>query len=542
MRKFALPEFLSRPSTLAVALIPIPVILALLYPTSFWALTDYEPHSLANALNMAYRLADLKMYTPLGMSYHPGVPFYLMSWLALALTGHPLGSDGADLFNDVLNHIETFHLTMIFLAGCVGAAGIFVFARSAQKLVPAGVTISALAVWLFSVPATLFTFVSPGIESFALLLNALFFAILAGIAYQPVGKRIVILASCVGALAYLNKLSYIYISLALFAAIAAKLVFARTDRRQAAMLLSLTVLSFVAAVLAVAVFVIGWEGFHSVLRFHKQVILGSGLYGEGDRTLVNGSAVWNTLVAIPANRAYAIPIALLAGIGLGIGGLITAFRKPGELAVAVLCIGAAIATSLSALAMLKHYSDHYTAAVSATLPVCVVAGYLLAKAWGYRVESAYSVVCTAAALLMAYPVSASLGAKLSFYSEQSRMAAADLRQITELTAGSRRATYYTYRAPFAQFGEGFVIDFATVPRLTEAYLESRPNVLNTLTAEKRSKEVEIGAYVIDKKYFKDADSVRNAPNLDLLLGMKPVKYREGDRLIELRTVFLLMRG
>ena len=47
--------------------------------------------------------------------------------------------------------------------------------------------------------------------------------------------------------------------------------------------------------------------------------------------------------------------------------------------------------------------------------------------------------------------------------------------------------------------------------------------------------------MIDKKYFGSADLVRNAPNLDLL-GTKTVKYGEGDRLIELRTVFLLVRG
>jgi hypothetical protein len=90
--KFALPKFLCRPSTLAIAFIPIPLSLALLYPASFWAMGDYEPHSLANALNMAYRLADQKMYMAMGMTNHPGVPFYLMSWLALGLTGHPLGS------------------------------------------------------------------------------------------------------------------------------------------------------------------------------------------------------------------------------------------------------------------------------------------------------------------------------------------------------------------------------------------------------------------------------------------------------------------
>ncbi len=540
--KFAMPRFLSRPSFLAIAFIPIPLILALLYPASFWAMTDYEPHSLANALNMAYRLADLKMYTPLGMSYHPGVPFYLMSWLALALTGHPLGADGIGMFNTLVDHIETFHLVMIGLAGFVGAAGIYVFARSAQALVPPGVSIGGLALWLFSLPATMFTYVSPGMESFALLINALFFWVLVKLAYeQEVSQRFVILAGCIGAVAYLNKLSYLYIPIGLISAIVVRLLFDRTDRKRGAWLVSLFVLSFVSAILAVAVLVIGWSAFRDVLVFHKQVILGSGLYGAGDKTLVSGSVLWNTIMAIPANRAYAIPVALLGGIGLGIGGLVTAFRKPEQLPVAVLSIGAAIAASLSAIAVLKHYNEHYTAAVAATLPFCVVAGYLLLKAWAWRVEAAYSLMVAVAALLMADPVAGSLATKLTFYSEQSRMARADMQQIAALTAGSSRATYYTYRSPFAQFGEGLVIDFASIPRLTEAYLESRSNVLNTFTENLSKREREVDTYVIDKKYFSSADLVRNAPNLDLL-GTKPVRYREGDRLIELQTVFLLVRG
>jgi hypothetical protein len=193
------------------------------------------------------------------------------------------------------------------------------------------------------------------------------------------------------------------------------------------------------------------------------------------------------------------------------------------------------------MAVLKHYNEHYTAAVSATLPVCVVAGYLLLKAWATRAEAAYSLVVAVAALLMAYPVAGSLVAKLTFYSEQSRMARADMQEIDAVTAGSSRATYYTYRSAFAQFGEGLVIDFASIPRLTEAYLESRPKALNTFTENLSNRETEVGTYVIDKKYFGSAELVRNAPNLDLL-GKKPVRYREGDRLIELQTVFLLVRG
>ena len=54
--------------------------------------------------------------------------------------------------------------------------------------------------------------------------------------------------------------------------------------------------------------------------------------------------------------------------------------------------------------------------------------------------------------------------------------------------------------------------------------------------------MEVGTYVIDKKYFGSADLVRNAPNLGLAGNKDGQDIGEGDRLIELQTVFLLVRG
>jgi hypothetical protein len=102
------------PLALAVVFFLICTLLALAYPSSFWMVTDYEPLGLADALNMAYRLADRQMYEAVGMSYHPGVTFYLMSWLALALAGYPVAS-GADFFSTVLAHVEDYHRIILIL-------------------------------------------------------------------------------------------------------------------------------------------------------------------------------------------------------------------------------------------------------------------------------------------------------------------------------------------------------------------------------------------------------------------------------------------
>jgi len=50
---------------------------------------------------------------------------------------------------------------------------------------------------------------------------------------------------------------------------------------------------------------------------------------------------------------------------------------------------------------------------------------------------------------------------------------------------------------------------------------------------------DIATYVIDKAYFPTVESIKAAANV-ALLDPKPVAYKDGDRLIELRTVFILI--
>ena len=109
------------PCILAASLFFIPIILLFAYPLSFWCSTDNEPVGLANALNMAYRLADLRLYPAEGMTNHPGVQFYFMSWLALAFTGYPVAGAGQEFFQAVIDHADdrliAFHGRLCSRAG-----------------------------------------------------------------------------------------------------------------------------------------------------------------------------------------------------------------------------------------------------------------------------------------------------------------------------------------------------------------------------------------------------------------------------------------
>jgi hypothetical protein len=525
---------------LAAGFFCIPPVLFYLYPFGFWSSTDYEPLGLADALNMAYRLADLRLYPAEGMTNHPGVMFYLMSWLALALTGHPVaaGAQGS-FFRDVVDHVEIYHRISIYIAAAVGSLGVYVFARTAFKSIPAGTTVAALLIWLVSTPATIVCFMTTGFEPVALLINGLFLVVLIRLASETeIDPKVIVLAGLVGAFAYLNKLAYVYVPLALVSAIFWKTVFCRTGWRRGSSLIALSVFVFLGVTVATGYFVIGWSAFTALLRFHRNVILGSGLYGTGSQVVVSEEGVRRAIMAIPGDRAYAVPLALIAGTALYLAGLVKGFRNRQQHSVAVIGIGVGLAALFSALSVLKHYADHYTAGVSATLPACIVAGWLFAQdwnAWGRRSIVAATWVL---ALLMAGPVAMNIKNSLSSESERTPLAVADTKEVAAETAGMKRAVHFSYRAPLPQFVEGFVINYAGVPRLTREYVQTRGNISNDIRAGSGAED--IGAYVIPRSNFVDVNAFKNAPNLDPQ-APAPVRFEPDDRLVVLRTVFLLIR-
>jgi hypothetical protein len=528
------------PLILAAAFFFIPVVLFSVYPVGFWSSTDYEPLGLADALNMAYRLGDLTLYPAEGMTNHPGVQFYLTSWLALALSGHPIATgQGYSFFRDVVDHVEDYHRMAVYVATLAGSAGIFLFARTALKLIPPGVTVAALLLWLVSTPATILCFMATGFEPFALLINGIFLVMLFRIAFdRELDPWMMVLAGCVGAFAYLDKLAYAYIPLALVSAIFWKAVFCGIGWRRGAKLIAISFFTFVGVVIATGYLVIGSNAFIAMLRFHRNVILGSGLYGTGSQVVVSGEGVRRAIMAIPGDEAWAVPLALIAGAALWIAGIVAGLRNRHDNSVAIIAIGAGLAALFSALSVLKHYDTHYTAGVSAALPGCLLACYLFARNWSPGLRLATVAVVWVAITVMTGPALRSVEGTLAARSETTRLAEADMKQVGAETAGMKRPVGYVYRVPFPQFVEGFVVYFTGVPRLTKEYVEKRGGITNGIAGPPGAEDD--GAYVIDKAYFPDIAAVKSAPNLDTQ-GPKPVQFETGDKLIELHTVFLLIR-
>jgi hypothetical protein len=527
------------PVGFAILFFSIPPILFWLYPSSFWATTDYEPLGLADALNLAYRLADRQMYPARGLMDHPGVPFYFMSWLALALSGYPTASADPGFFAAVIDNVERYHWISICLGALAGATGVHIFAHTARNLVPAGVAGLGLTVWLVSTPATLLMFMSPSVDSFAIIINALFFVVLVRLAYdRDMLPGVCVLSASVGALGYLNKLSYIYVMLTLAATGILNLIFRRPGWRRASQLCVVFAVTLAFIVVAVGFVVIGREGFHDLIGFHAQVFRGSGMYGAGQGALVSGDAVWRAIVAIPSDKTYAMYIALLGGAVLVVGGFATGLRGAPHFPVAIIATGSGLACVLSAVIVLKHYALHYTAGVSATLPAAFVGGYLLLKDWGYLPRTVWIAAAVAASLVMAAQTMPPLIAVLASRYSTTELAAADYEDIRAHLRDEKRIVEFVYKSPFAEYGEGFVVTYGSVPRLTDTYRKHRPDVISSIADGSNDREV--GAYVLDKNYFPTAESVKAASNV-ALLSSKPAAMRDGDKLIELRTTFLLIR-
>ena len=531
-------KFLSWPFILAAGFFLIPIVLFSLYPIGFWSSTDYEPLGLANALNMAYRLADLRLYAAEGMTNHPGVPFYLMSWLALALSGHPVAAGGQEpFFRDVVDHVEDYHRAAVYVAALAGSAGVFAFARTALKLIPTGVTAIALLAWLVSTPATILCFMYTGFEPVGLLINALFLVVLAALAFdREINPRVIVLAGLVGAFAYLNKLAYAYVPLALVCAIFWKAYFGGIGWRRTTALIALSFFTFVAVVVATGYFIIGWKAFVYLLRFHRNVILGSGLYGGGQRVVVSGEGVWRAIMAIPGDRAYAVPLALIAGVALNIAGVIAGFRNRQNAGLAVMGYrrrpGCAVfgAQRDEALRLPLHGGRIGDVAGLCAGLLSVCAGLEFQGSLDRRCG------CSLAILLMTGPVLLEVRDVLASKVNATRLAVADMKEVSAQTAGMERAVDFNYRVPFPQFVEGFIVHYAGVPRLTEQYVRTRGGVTNDILGETSG---EIGAYVFDKNYF-DAQAIMSAPNLDTRQP-EPERFDPHDKLIELHTVFLLIR-
>lgn len=539
LRRSQKRDDLLAPVACGIALVAAVAALALRYPASIWSVSDYGLDSLSGALNLAYRLGDVRFYPAPSMENHPGVPHYLLSWIGLALAGFPRATSNLGFFNDVLDHVERFHAIMIALSALTAAAGVVLFMRAASGIVPLSVSLLAVLLGFVSTPHSLLTLLWLSVDAFGLILSALFVIVLWRMAREPrLQPSSMILAGAVGAAAYLTKLSYINLPIGLVAAIGIVFLAGRGGRGWTALMALLAVYAFAAFILVVAFWFIEWSSFRALLDFHASVIGGTGLYGTGPSGVVDGSQLWDAVRSIPADRVYAIPIAVVGGLILVGAGAVTAIFRKEQLPAAIFAVGVGIAGFVSGFSVLKHYAEHYSAAVSCIVPACVIAAFVMLDAWNVRPRRKILAAALVAAVVCALAVPFMLRADEKMADDWRRTvdAEADARIIARYI-GTGPLVGFAYSVPFREYGEGFLLANIQVPQLTFQYLAEHTGTMSSVTQHLVQRDV--GVFVIDKHRIGPIDALKAADNFNVLGPTE--KYQATDEVMELKTVYLLVR-
>ena len=502
-------------------------------------MSDYGLDSLSGALNLAYRLGDVRFYPAPSMENHPGVPQYLLSWIGLALAGFPRATSNLGFFSAVLDHVERFHAILIALSALTAAAGVVLLMRAASGIVPLGVSLVAVLLGFVSTPHSLLSLLWLSIDAFGLILSALFVMVLWRVAHEPrLQPSSMILAGAVGAAAYLTKLSYINLPIGLVAAIGVVFLAGRGGRRWTALMAFLAAYAFVAFILVVALWFIEWSSFRALLNFHASVIRGTGLYGTESSVVVAGSQLLDAIRSIPTDRTYAVPMAIVGGVILVGAGAVTAIFRKEQLPAAIFAVGVGVAGFVSGFSVLKHYTEHYSAAVSCIVPACVIAAFVMLDAWNVRPRCRIltAALLAAVACVLAVPVMLRADEKMADDWRRTLDSEADARIIARYI-GSGPLVGFAYPVPFREYGEGFLLANIDVPQLTFQYLAEHTGTISSLTQHLVQRDV--GVFVIDKHRMGAIDALKAADNFNLLGPTE--KYQATDEVIELKTVFVLVR-
>jgi hypothetical protein len=333
---------------------------------------DYAALSLAHALNIEHWVEE---GGPREVSYgqvtHPGIPFQLVSWLALRGAWLFYPADAGDHVRYTIENPELFwranQLLALFLA-IAGLAGLWWLARRSSL----GYTCAALLALFTLSQSARFGFLALGNEIFALPLALAIFGLAhrAFTSEQEGWWRWAGLGA-LGGLALLVKLNYAVWPLAVGLGMLAQLGLRTVGVRQLAARAGIFLFSLGATFLAVGALVLGPGGLEEMMAFQYSVIFHAGLYGEGQPGLVDWAAALRTLRAI----TYTPSIWVMSGLVL----VLTAaalFRHRADrpwlnknLPYAV-CLTAAVVLGYGVA--IKHFNEHYLIPPMAVLPLIIL--------------------------------------------------------------------------------------------------------------------------------------------------------------------------
>jgi hypothetical protein len=425
--------------------------IVLRWSVPFWqAYDEYVYEALADALNLEVWLRSGVHFEDSNLGTHPGVPFYLISWLSLRatalLTGH------GDVVSYALHEPDAFHLATRIAAGLITFSAILGGWRILSPLAP---TLRALALFSFFAadPSSLIyglTFLA--VETFALPIAVLMFWAVKRISYARQEMMAPwILCGAVAALGYLVKLTYIYVLLGMIVLVFVRALQLQVRVRDKALFvasrLAIVVGTFIVVATGVLLALVGWRGLHDLLQTHIGLLFAE-RGGSGPSVSIKKMGVAldyfvTTRAILPMIVAALAVLAYTAYSEWRVGSLDE--RKTLWLAVAVTALG------FTTFVILNHFHDFYIPAISALLPFV----------WKPSLDRPIS--AKIATPLFAVAAVFTVLETAGFYQhmdQQSKNMQADEQTILALPLRPNEARLWTYRTPSKYFVEELILQFA----------------------------------------------------------------------------------
>ncbi|MGM5026279.1 hypothetical protein AB8B02_08650 [Tardiphaga sp. 862_B3_N4_1] len=508
-------------ATLLIALAATWFAITQIWPVPFWqSHDDYAYLALAHALNFESSLRDGVVYPNPGLQTHPGIPFYVISWLcmraAALFTGH---SDAIELS---LSNPEPFFLATRIVAGLLTSGGI---AAAFFVLRPLALPLRVVAVLAFFADPTSFryglTILSN--ESFALPLMVILFWALKRIADQNhFSARSWAVLGAVCALAYSVKLLYLNVLVASLAAV----TFDAFDRTGKTTLLSaLTSRLIYLTVGAVGVLIVlflpllGLSGLFNLIKLHLTIMFHVKTYGNGEVGILSANQVSEAATAITATSA----LLYLSTVLLACGAVLAWIERKDSLTKTSMLVAFAFVT----ISVLKHYHSHYVPAICSVLP------FVVAPILGSRWLRWPATIAVCASIIYAATM-----AQREFAGDQALAHEIKLDEdsIASLPLASGEARLWTYRIPSIYFAKGFVIEYSAVPRLKKELGQSgEVSPTSPFKGEYRY-------IVLDRAYFPTEESVKSAKGSLEPTQSIDVRHRACDGITVLRRTIVVTKA
>ncbi len=329
----------------------------------FWHTNDeYAFLSLSHAINFEATLREHARFSDSGLGNHPGIPFYVVSWLCFRVASL-ISGDGGDRIVWVLSDPGPFYLATRIAAATIAAAAAALTYATFSPLAP-WKRLLAISTFFAADPwSVLYGLTSISNETFAFPLAALFFWATRKL-FSEDRLSLWAVAGIVSAAGYLVKLNYLWAFVGFCAVALLGLVDAGVSRsRIIGTLIRLAILTVV-FLTTVALFVLLFAGLNGVKEltaghfvFLSRMLIALAGHSSDPHAFDFRKMVTDTPFLLPA----------IISVGFSIHVLMNTRRSENR-ATRMWCATAVIVFAVAFLAVAGNYTQRYLPAACAILP------------------------------------------------------------------------------------------------------------------------------------------------------------------------------